>query len=291
MKTKSSMIYILIGAMVIVSLIFVIGFTKKEEVASVNGEAITMSELQESLLANYGSEMIDTLITDKLIEQEIANEEIEVSQEEIDEEMAAYMDSYGGEEAFNELLASNSMEIADVESDIEVYLGTKKLLEPRITITDEEMTTYFEENKDYFAQEEQVQASHILVEDEATANEVYAKLENGADFSELAAEYSTDEQNSESGGDLGLFGRGAMVEAFEEVAFSLDINEISEPVQTEFGYHIIKLVEKIEAKEATYEEAKEEIKSMLFADKMETEYSTWLEEKYSEYEIEYLLEG
>ena len=284
-------IWIAGSAIVAIALLVTFIVMSEKNVASVNGEKISEKELNELLVSQYGSEALDSLITEKIINQEKKKEKIKISKEELDEEMTAYMESYGGEDAFKEVLASNGVEMSAVEKNIENYLVTKKLLEPRIAITDDEMKEYFEENKDSYAQAEQVQASHILVEDEATAKEVRKKLDEGKDFSELAAEYSTDASNSETGGELGYFARGEMVSEFEDAAFALEVGTISDPVKTEHGYHIIKVTDKKQAKDAVFEDVKEDIKTALFDSKMESEYTTWLDEKFEEYEIKNFLEA
>ena len=159
-------------------------------------------------------------------------------------------------------------------------------MEDYIDITDEDVKTYFEENKDLFGTPEQVEASHILVEDEETAKEVIDKLNAGEDFAELAKEYSTDSSNAEDGGALGFFGRGEMVQEFEDAAFAMNVGDVSkEPVKTEFGYHIIKVTDKKEAEEADYETSKEEARDMLIEERVNEQYSTWVNEKMDEYDI------
>lgn len=284
-------LYWIFAALITAALITVLSFLPKEQVAKVNGESISKNELYEQLLAQYGAEALDNLIIDKIIEQEMKKEKLEVTAEELKEELTAYMDSYGGEEAFAEMLAASGIEMDAIERNIEKYLVTKKLLTARIEISDEEMKVYFEENKDSFAQEEKVEASHILVEGEDTAKEVLDKLKAGEDFSELAAAYSTDEATKELGGELGFFGKGEMTEEFEKAAFAMEAGAISDPVKTDFGYHIINVTDRHEASEAVYEEAKEEIKEILLDSKIQDEYTVWLDEKFEEYEIENYLQG
>ncbi|WHY62566.1 peptidylprolyl isomerase [Cytobacillus firmus] len=292
MKNKK-VFYWILGSAVTIGAAAAVFFTIKEDdaAATVNGEEISRDELHERLVDQYGQELLDSLITEKVIDQEAKKENVKVTQNEIDEEKAVYAESYGGEDALKQTLESSGLSMADFEEDIESYLATKKLLEPRIEISEEDMKAYFDENKDSFAQEEQVSASHILVEDEKTANEVIEKLNDGGDFADMAAEYSTDESNKDAGGDLGFFGKGDMVEEFEKVAFELEPGKISEPVKTEYGYHVIRVAEKQEAKEAVYEDVKEEVKNTLFETEMQTEYTAWLEEKFEEYEIKNYLEG
>jgi parvulin-like peptidyl-prolyl isomerase len=123
--------------------------------------------------------------------------------------------------------------------------------------------------------EEQVWARHILVETEAEAQEIYERLQDGEDFAAVAAEASKDTASGANGGDLGWFGRGAMVPEFEKVAFALEVGEISEPVQSEFGYHIIQVLghQDVPLNASQYEQKKE------------TDFSNWLVTKRGQSEI------
>ncbi|WP_404328122.1 peptidylprolyl isomerase [Mesobacillus maritimus] len=276
--------------LVVVALVVGLGFSKQETIASIDGEKITKDELYDVLVGQYGATALSALIDNKIIEMEADKEKITVSDKEIEDEYNAYVDSYGGEEALSAALKQSGISEDDLKVDIENYFKLEKLLEPRVEITEEELKTYFDENKESFDELEQVEASHILVEDEATATEVTEKLASGGDFAELAAEYSTDTANAESGGELGYFAKGDMVEEFENTAFSMEVGTISDPVKTDYGYHIIKVTDKKEAKEAVFEDHKEEINEILFNEKIQSEYTTWLEEKKEEYTIKNTLE-
>lgn len=261
-------------------------FTKDEVIAKVEGETITKNDLYEILAKQYGSSTMNYLIDNKIVEIEAEKENIKLSDKEIEEEMQSYIELNGGEEAFNNILEQSRITKEDIERDIINYLKIVKLLEPKIKITDEAMKTYFEENKESFNEEEQVEASHILAADEATAKEVKEKLNAGEDFAKLAKKYSTDTSNAEDGGELGFIRKGDMAEEFENAAFAMNIGEISEPVKTEYGYHIIKITDKKEAKEAVYKDHKEEIKDILLDQAIQDEYSKWITEKNEKLDIE-----
>lgn len=263
-----------------------------ESVATVNGEKITKAELNEALTEQYGQEVLNNLIANKIVELEAKKQKVSVTKDEIEAEYKDYVDQYGGEESFKQLLSSYNMDVEDVKKDIKNYLLTKKVMEDYVDIKDDELKSYFEENKDSYNQAEQVEASHILVDDEKTAKEVIKKLNDGEDFAKLAKEYSTDTGTKDKGGYLGYFGRGEMVEAFENAAFSMKVGSISsEPVKTDFGYHIIKVTDKKEVKEAKFEDVKDKVYQDLLEQKVNEQYTKWLSEKMDEYKIENKLSG
>lgn len=290
-KQNKKLSFIIVVLFIAIGIFLSAGLSKDKAVAKINGDSISKDELYDVMVEQYGAAAVEQLIADKIVASEAKKEKVTVTDKELNSEVDKLKESYGGEDVFDQMLASNNTSLDALKEDLKNYLTLRKLLIPQIEITNEELKTYFDENKDSLGEAEQVKASHILVADEATAKEIKQKLTDGADFAELAKEYSTDEGTKENGGELGFFGRGTMVTEFEDVAFALPVNEISEPVKTDYGYHIIKVEEKKESKEANFDDSKAEIKETLIDQKMETEYSTWLEEKKKDYDIENSLES
>ena len=153
------------------------------------------------------------------------------------------------------------------------YAGEKLL--SAVNVTEAEVKEYYEAHKSEFKSSETVNASHILVDSEEKAVAIYGEISSGAkSFEDAAMEYSSC-PSKESGGNLGDFGRGQMVPEFDTAVFSMEVGEItSTPVKTQFGYHLIKLNSKGEAKEMSYDEIKDELRSGLLGEKRHKAYES-----------------
>lgn len=282
------------GKYIVLAMVLILGLSlagckkdeaKSEVVATVDNINITKDELYDLLVEQYGAQTLDALISDKIIELEVAKNKVEISSEEVDKEVESMANYYGGMEALDNAMKSYNMTMEDMKDNVKMNLSLKKLVGSNIIISDEEIVSYFEENKEKFNQEEQVNASHILVESEELAKEIREKLVAGEDIAELAKEYSTDEGTKNNGGNLGFFGRGEMVESFDKAAFTLNIGEISEPIKSNYGYHVIIVNEKKEAKLANLEDSKDDIKEMLLEAQIPEAFNEWYEQKITEYKV------
>lgn len=260
-----------------------------EVVARVGGEVITKDELYNFMVQQTGQEALDNLVVKKIIELEASDQNLEVSEDEIDKEVKELAEQYGGQDAMIQALAMYNIDLEQVREDVAVNIKLEKLLSPRIKINDEEIQAYFAANQEAYAVEEQIKVSHILVDSAEEAQEIRRMLSQGKEFADLAKERSTDPGSKDQGGDLGLVGRGEMVEEFEQAAFALQPGQISDPVESEYGFHIIKVHEKTAARPGTLEENQAEIRETLLQQKMESEYPAWLDKQYENHPVENLL--
>jgi len=225
-----------------------------------------LSSLDQATIVSFKKNILNQLIDYELLFQQAQKEKIKISNDEINLEIDKIKDNFPTLEEFNEALKANNITLDQLKKDIKRQLIINSILEEaksQVSISDEELLEYYNENKESFLEPEQVHARHILVETEEEANNLLLLLKEGlTDFAELAKEKSTC-PSAEKGGDLGFFAKGQMVKEFEDAAFSLKPGEISDVVQTQFGYHIIKCEEKKEEYSPTFEEAKERISNTL----------------------------
>ena len=149
---------------------------------------------------------------------------------------------------------------------------------------EDKLDRFYEENKEAFKQPKSADASHILVEEEDKAREIYEKIQKGEDFEELAKEFSTC-PSKEKGGNLGTFTKGQMVKEFEDAVFGNEVGTITEPVKTQFGYHIIKINEKNDAKELAFDEVKDKIVEQVRRQKEQELYNEKITELKDKYEV------
>ncbi len=175
-------------------------------------------------------------------------------------------------------------ELEKLKENLLSQFAIKRVIDS-ISVSDEEALAFYNEHPEYFQAPEQIRASHILVDDETKANELYEEIQKDGDFALIAADNSSC-PSAAAGGDLNFFTKGQMVPEFEEAAFALSVGEVSKPVKTQFGYHIIKLTDKKEAKTVGFDESKSTIIQNLTAEKQHEAYGKYLESLKNKYTVE-----
>lgn len=219
--------------------------------------------------------------------------EIEVTEEEVQERLDQIRDESfeGDQERFDEALEAEGLTVEQAEGEIRAQLLQEKLFE-RVTedveVTDEDVAAYYEENQEQFTQPASRDVRHILVKNKARADEIHAELENdGGNFAQLARRYSQDTGSKKAGGKLPVQ-QGSTVPPFDEAAFELDVNEISEPVQTTFGWHIIMPITEIEPEQVTpLEDVEERIRQQLESERSNAAVETLTQELEKKYPATY----
>ncbi|UCE80208.1 MAG: peptidylprolyl isomerase [Nitrospiraceae bacterium] len=153
------------------------------------------------------------------------------------------------------------------------------------TVSDQEIRDFFESHQAEFSAPHEIKASHILVKTEEEAKQVLQRLKEGERFSEVAKAVSIDTASAVKGGDLGYFSRGQMVPEFEDAAFHLNTGEVSDPVKTPFGYHIIKVLDVKTGPAVEFEKVKDMIVQKITSDKQKTVFDTYIEDIKKKYKV------
>ena len=170
--------------------------------------------------------------------------------------------------------AAFKAQLEKVKEDMLIGFAATKALEDVKPATDEEIKKYYDDNVDKFQKGESVNASHILVDSEEKANELLAKINSGEISFEDAARENSSCPSKENGGNLGEFTKGQMVPEFDAAVFSMNVGEISAPVKTQFGYHLIKLVSKSEASVYPFEEVKDQLVEVVNQEKKQAAFQS-----------------
>jgi foldase protein PrsA len=245
-------------------------------VAAVNGQAITRADFDKKLEASpVGKQVLSQMVQQQLIDQYARDKKVEVSQAEIDKkenETKARMQP--GQ--FEQILKQQSLTEQDVQNIFKQQIVLEKSVASQVHVSDSDVKAYFDKNRTLFDTPAQVRARHILVADQAKAKDVMAKLKAGGSWDALAKQYSTDPSSKDKGGELGFFGRGQMVPAFQDAAFGAKVGQVVGPVKSPFGYHVLQVEEKKPAQHATLASAHDKIQTQLTSQQQATAIPAFL---------------
>lgn len=229
--------------------------TNSEAIVQTKVGNISKEELYTALKDKYGEQELQQLLYEKVL-----GNKYKVESEELNKKFEEFKAQYGSN--FEMILAQNNIkDESEFKKILKFQLLVEKAAIKDIKVTEKELKESYENYKP------EIKARHILLEDEETAKEVKKKLDEGAEFEKLAKEYSKDPGSVEAGGDLGWFGSGKMVPEFENAAYSLEINQISEPIKTQNGFHIIQALEKKE--KDSFEKMKNELEYNIKVSKID----------------------
>lgn len=239
--------------------------------ATVAGKEVKMSDLQ-NLVMRYPEDKRAYFQTEEAMKQ--------LLEQVIAFELMANL----GEELNLNTTEEFKANLKNVERELLTQVTMNKVLS-EITVTDKEALDFYNENKNMFVEQPTVSAKHILVDSKETCENVRKEIESGeVTFEEAANKYSSC-PSKEQGGSLGAFGRGMMVPEFEDAAFKLEIGVVSEPVQTQFGYHLIKVEDRSEEKTVDFENVKSQIVNKLIQERQQRKYLDVVKELEAKYGV------
>ncbi len=248
--------------------------------------------IPDNLKGQVKKEVVDELISRDLMYQEAQKKKIKLEKDYVKNEIAKIKQRFPDQKQFEMRMAQMGMTEPLLEQQIARIGLIRALIDKEVTskikITDKEAKKFYDENPKYFTRPEEVHAQHILIkldkdaDDKAKAaaqkklTELKKKAEKGEDFGELAKANSQG-PSAPKGGDLGFFSKGKMVPPFEKAAFALKPGEISDPIETKFGYHLIKVIEVREPESKSFDSVKDKIIENLRNQKAQAEVKKYVE--------------
>lgn len=272
-----------------------INIFSKPYVATVNDAKIYLDEYQarlnqkmpmlpKDLLLNQSNskrieeQVLDGMITEKIMLLRAKELNISITSGEFDAKLSEIMKDYG--EDFANLLVQANVSYDEWKDDIKKEMLIKKLVavdvNANIRVSEDEAEDYFNENRNSYKMESRAKVSQIVVSDLAKAREVEARLNAGADFATVAKEMSIAPEASQ-GGDLGFITRQIMPEPLDDTIFKLPVNKVSPVVQSNYGFHIFKVLAIQSAKIGNFADMKEEVVAQIRAQKEDTAFTAWIE--------------
>ncbi len=265
--------------------------------ATVNGEVIYARELDGEVAAlarQYGIDLgnaetaqqrgeisrvvLDQLIEQRLILQEARRRNTMPAETQVEAQLQEIKRNFPAESDFEQALAQRNLTLVDLKDRLRTNLALRNLMAKvaPVAVADTEIEQYFREHRTEFDKPEQAHVKHILLDDERLAEFVRGRLRRGESFDSLALQYSKDPGSREKGGDLGFVSRGQLVPEFEQVAFALQPKEISTIVKTQFGYHLIQVIERRPPQPANLAQARDQIRTVLQSSRQEAAFQAWL---------------
>jgi parvulin-like peptidyl-prolyl isomerase len=269
------------------------------------GVAVGARGDQLELLKQLRREAMDLMIEQTLVGQAAEKEGIEADPDEVDRQVEELRDMYGSDDVLRMKLGEDGFTEESYRRHVARMIAAKRYLD-RIRadasdVSDGELELFYEDNEARLTLPEQVRVRHILLtwkplgtqDDRAALHEqmqpILERARAGEDFEALATQYSEDYATKGNGGDTGLFPRGTMVPAFEQVAFSLGLGEVSDPVETVFGVHILRLEERQAPRLLPLEEIRDELREYVREEKMEAAVQAKIDQLRAAADIEILI--
>ena len=234
------------------------------------------------------NQAVQFLVQREQFEQKAEDLDVEVTDKQVDDRLEQIQKQYfgGDKKKFEKQLKEQGITEAQVRNDIRAQIVSEKIFAQvtgKVTVSDDEIAEYYAKNKAQYSQPESRDVRHILVKTKKQADDLYAQLENGADFAALAKKFSEDTGSKANGGKLTI-SKGQTVAPFDQTAFLLKKNAISKPVKTEFGYHIIQpLSETKPAKVTPLKEVRASIKQQLEQTQKNEAMTKWVDDLKKDY--------